>query len=67
MTNRSELINDCSVTVRTCETTLLGFCVIEPQFLANCGLPQLDDAIISSITRSVIALPFNIYKRRHDF
>ena len=63
--HRSQEIKNCSTALATWETTTLGFTVLEPKFLADWGLPNLDNSILNNLTKSVIESSFEIFALRN--
>jgi hypothetical protein len=63
--DRALFIKDAKISLSTCETTTLGFVVIEPKFLSDWNLPPLDNNIVSAITKSAVMSSFDIYSKRN--
>lgn len=63
--HKAELIQNLPVTVCTCEVSVLGFVVIEPKFLSECSLPEVDNVLLNNIMTSAINSSFEIYADRN--
>jgi len=61
---KSNNIKDCTVSLATCEVSVLGFLQFDNTSLKDFMIPHLDDSLLSNITRCVIQSSFDIYAHR---
>jgi len=59
-----EIIKDCAVSLSTCEVSVLGFVQFDNTSLKDFMIPNLDNSVLSNITRCVIQSSFDIYAHR---
>ncbi|MFI5407014.1 MAG: hypothetical protein ACHQ1D_10950 [Nitrososphaerales archaeon] len=63
--HRSEIIKHLPVTVCTCEVSVLGFVIIDQEFLKACKLPSVDGNLFNTLCKSAINSSFEIYNERN--
>ena len=63
--HRSTLIKTIPVKVYTCEISVSGFVILEPQFLSDFNLQPLDNKTVNNLAMSTIMSSFEIYCERN--
>jgi hypothetical protein len=61
---KSESIKNCTVSLATCEISVLGFVQFDNASLNDFKIPSLDENLLNIISRSVIQSSFDIYAHR---
>jgi hypothetical protein len=61
---KSENIKDCTVSLSTCEVSVLGFLQFDSTSLKDFTIPHFDDTLLCNISRCVIQSSFDIYAHR---
>lgn len=62
--HKSEIIKDCSVSLSTCEVSVLGFLQFDSTSLNEFISHKIDNSLISDLARCVIQASFDIYAHR---
>ena len=62
--HKSEIIQDCTVVLSTCEISVLGFVQFDSTSLTDFIIPHFDDNFLHNISRCVIQSSFDIYAHR---
>jgi hypothetical protein len=62
--HKSETIKDCTVSLLTCEISVLGFVQFDSISLKDFMIPDLDDNLLHNISRCAIQSSFDIYAHR---
>ena len=62
--HKAEIIKHCTVSLSTCEISVLGFVQFDNKCLKDFLIPHFDDTLLRNISRYVIQSSFDIYAHR---